>query len=107
MCGLFPGISQAKQAAFDEQKKSLEEKLATEKTFAGRTFQISKFTVDALLKSRADLIQPATPPTGPQSGLPPGAGVTSPPVAVPPRRPVQAVTPPIAIPPAPKNDSQD
>lgn len=105
--------AKAKDKAFADRKVELEKKLATEKAFAGRTFKVSRYAVDALLKDRAALIkQPeaagaAAAGNPAQGGLPPGfpggAGglpgnlprATTPPV----RRPVEAVTPPIAIPP--------
>ncbi len=108
--------AKAKDKAFADRKAELEKKLATEKAFAGRTFKVSRYVVEALLKDRAALIkQPEAPaaagnpaqgglppgfPGGLPGGLPPGLpggqpGVVTPPV----RRPVEAVTPPIAIPP--------
>ncbi len=108
--------AKAKDKAFADRKAELEKKLATEKAFAGRTFKVSRYVVEALLKDRATLIkQPEAPaaagnpaqgglppgfPGGLPGGLPPGfpggqPGVVTPPV----RRPVEAVTPPIAIPP--------
>ncbi|MFC7336652.1 DUF4340 domain-containing protein [Haloferula chungangensis] len=90
----------AKQAdeTFAADKKALEEKLAAEKKLEGRTFKVAKYTVDSLLKKRADFIQEATSTpsasTSPQGSMPPSfnPGQTRP--------RTQAVTPPIAIPPA-------
>ena len=85
---------------FATAKKALEDKLAAEKKLAGRTFKVAKYTVDALLKKRADFIKdpnaaPATPPQ--QGGLPPGF---DPSMLQQPR--VQAVTPPVAVPARPQ-----
>jgi hypothetical protein len=97
--------AKAKDKAFTERKEALEKQLADEKKLAGRVFKVSKYTVDAVLKERAGLVkteaQPA-PGGAAAPGAPAGAaigGAVTPPVQVPPRRPVEAVTPPIAIPP--------
>jgi hypothetical protein len=93
--------AKAADEAFATSKKSLEEKLAAEKQFEGRTYKVAKYTLDPLLKKRADFIQdpnaapPAAGPPG-QGGFPPGFN----PGQARPR--VQAVTPPVAIPPRPK-----
>ena len=104
-----------KDEAFAKRKKELEEKLAEAKKLEGITYQVTKFTVDPLLKNRTGLIKSAPPaqPAQPQAG---GPGVAPPMLqrpanqpaqpATPPRRKVQAVTPPIAIPPAPKPDEK-
>ena len=106
--------AKTKDKAFTDRKAELEKRLAAEKALAGRTFKVSKYTVDALLKDRASLLQSATPPAaagaqgGIPGGMPPGAmphGIRPPGAAMPgagqpaPRRRVEAVTPPIAIPP--------
>jgi hypothetical protein len=100
--------AKAKDKAFADRKAELEKRLAADKALAGRTYKVSRYTVEALLKDRAGLIkQPDAPgaaanpvPGGFPGGLPEGfpgglPGGTPPPV----RRPVEAVTPPIAIPP--------
>jgi hypothetical protein len=96
--------AKAKDKAFTDRKAELEKRLAAEKALAGRTFKVSRYTVEALLKERAALIkQPEAPgsagnapPGGFPGGLPGGfPGGAPPPV----RQPVEAVTPPIAIPP--------
>ncbi|MCW1924106.1 DUF4340 domain-containing protein [Luteolibacter arcticus] len=101
--------AKAKDKAFADRKTELEKRLAAEKAMNGKTFQVTKYTVDALLKPRAELIKkPEAPaannaaPSGLPPGFPPGGGVATPPIQVPPRparKPVEAVTPPIAIPP--------
>ena len=102
--GEKPEDAKTKDDAFTERLKTLTEKLAKEKALAGRTFEVSKSTVDALLKERAQLIAKPTPPpaTDPNSGAPPpptGAGITKPPgQATTP--PIEVTTPPIEVPPA-------
>jgi len=96
--------AKTKQEAFETRKKELEEKLANTKKLEGRTFKVTKYTVDPLLKDRTGLIKAAppaatTPPVG--GPLAPGASAT-------PNRPrVQAVTPPIAIPPLPTPEDDE
>jgi hypothetical protein len=94
-----------KDEEFSTRKKELEEKLATAKKLEGRTFKVSKFTVDSLLKQRADFIQQpeAAAPQAGAGGPPPG--IARPPAQSRPR--VQAVTPPIAVPPAPKSQEEE
>jgi hypothetical protein len=111
--------AKAKDKAFADRKVELEKKLATEKAFAGRTFKVSRYAVEALLKDRAALIkQPeaagAAAGNPGQGGLPPGfpGGAGGQPgnlprAATPPvRRPVEAVTPPIAIPPMEEDEAK-
>jgi len=92
-----PEDATTKDAAFTERLKTLTDKLAKEKSLAGRTFEVGKNTVDALLKDRDQLIAKATPPpaadpnTGSVQQLPGGI------IATP---PVEAVTPPVTVPPA-------
>lgn len=104
--------AKAKDQAFTDRKAELEKKLATEKAFAGRTFKVSRYVVEAVLKERSALIkQPEAPattgtpaPGGPATVVTPP--VTTPPIATPPvRRPVEAVTPPIAIPPLEEDEA--
>ena len=108
--GEKPEDAKTKDDAFKERLKTLTEKLEKEKTFAGRTFLVSKTTVDALLKDRAEMITKAQPPaegasnTGSVQQLP-GGIVATPPAAAPAKPVVEAVTPPIAVPPL--NESED
>lgn len=57
-----------------EDKKKIEEKLATEKKFEGRPFLINKFPIEQLLKNRADLVKappsPSPSPANPSSAPP-------------------------------------
>ncbi|MES2475043.1 MAG: DUF4340 domain-containing protein [Verrucomicrobiota bacterium] len=114
-----PEDAKTKDAAFSERLKSLTEKLATEKALAGITFEVSKATIEALLKDRASIIakaKPAAAGAGVQSF--PGGMIAPPPGSInaapnqaetaptspmtPPisatTPPVEAVTPPIQIP---------
>jgi len=97
--------AKAKDKAFAERKAELEKRLATEKAMAGKTFKVTKYTVEALLKQRSEVALKQAPTT--TNTTPPAGGAVTPPVQVPPspvpttprRKPVEAVTPPIAIPP--------
>jgi hypothetical protein len=110
--GEKPEDAKTKDSAFTERLKTLTEKLAKEKAFAGRTFQVSKTTVDNLLKERDQLIAKATPPAAANNG--PGGSVQQLPggiIATPPVQattpPIQAVTPPIAVPPAEEEGKEE
>ena len=117
--------AKAKDDAFAKRKEELEKRLADGKAIAGKTYKVTKSTVEFLIKERSEIAPKqapggaanATPAPGGQPGMPPGfpgGSAVSPPVQVPPapprRKPVEAVTPPIAIPPleegekAPKED---
>lgn len=94
----------SKQEAFDKRRKELEEKLAATDKLQGRTFEVTRNTLNPILKSRSDFLQsgaPAGGARGPGAGGMPG-GMTPPNRGTPPARRSggQAVTPPIAIPPA-------
>lgn len=104
--GEKPEDAKTKDTAFADRLKSLKEKLEKEQKLVGRTFEVGKSTVEALLKERDQLITKATPApaTGANQGAvqqhpggivakPPGANTATTP-------PVEAVTPPIAVPPA-------
>jgi hypothetical protein len=96
--------AKTKDEAFAQRLKTLTEKLEKEKALGGRTFLISKSTVDALLKERDQLITKAQPPTrdaGTQGSVQefPGGIVATPPAgASATTPPIEAVTPPIAVP---------
>jgi len=102
--GEKPEDAKTKDDAFTERLKTLTEKLAKEKALAGCTFEVSKSTVDSLLKDRAQLIAKATPPpaTDPNKAAVdkfPGGSVITPPgqVTTP---PIEVTTPPIEVTPA-------
>jgi len=106
--------SKEKDDAFVERKKQLEEKLAAAKKLEGITYQVTKFTVDPLLKDRIGLIMSAPPAQAqPQAGggnmappmlQRPPSQPTPPAKPAPAKRRTQAVTPPIAIPPMPPKE---
>lgn len=78
--------AEAADKAFTERSAELTENLEKMKGLEGRTFEVSRFTVGPLLKTRAELMSKGP---GPAATAPPGEmGAT-------------AVTPPIAVPPAP------
>ena len=98
--------AKTKDEAFATRKKALEERLAADRKLEGRTFKVSKYTVEALLKKRAELVKAAQPAADAPA---PATGATNPPAVTPvnPRRPVEAVTPPIEIPAAPAEPAED
>ena len=97
-----PEDAKAKDSAFTDRLKTLTEKLAKEKAFAGITFEVAKTAVDSLLKSREEITTKAKPaaPANPGNGgvqtLPGGMIVRPPAQATTP--PIEAVTSPIAVP---------
>jgi hypothetical protein len=62
-----PEDQKKREDEFARKKKTLEEKLAKEKKFQGRSFLLNKFAVEQLLKNRAELIktEPSPAPTSP------------------------------------------
>ena len=91
--GEKPEDTKAKDEEFAAQLKALNEKLAKEQSLAGRTFELSKNTLDALLKERETLVKKPEPTQNP--GAAAGASTKT----------VEAVTQPIEVPAAkgPKN----
>ena len=82
--GEKPEDAKAKDEEFAAQLKALNEKLAKEQSLAGRTFELSKNTLDALLKERETLVKNAEP----SPAQAPALGTKA----------VEAVTQPIEIP---------
>lgn len=74
-----PEDAKAADEAFQASLKTLQEKLKTEQAYQGRVYELSKYTIDALLKSRADLLQ--KPATDPAASTPP-AEATTPPISI-------------------------
>jgi len=111
--------------AFAAEKKTKEEKLANEKKLEGWGFEVSEYTVSALLKKRSEILAdpepkietPATPssptpmpPAAPSSPAPMPPAAPSPPASVPPAAPTSdpaAPVPPPAVElkPVPASDS--
>lgn len=80
-----PEDAAAADKAFDERRKAIADSIAQTRKIEPITFEVSKFTVDALLKSRTDLMDKgpgpqAQPGPGPGQGLGP---VFSPPISIP------------------------
>ena len=120
--GEKPEDAKTKDTAFADRLKALNEKLAKEQKFAGRTYEVSKTAMDAILKERDQLLTKATPPAnagennnGAVQQLPGGLITPPPPTRTATTPPIEAVTPPIAVPPLdeeepkdePKKDSKD
>jgi hypothetical protein len=84
-----PEDAEAAQKIFDDRLKALTDSLDKTKALEGRTFEVSKFTVDALLKNRTEFMDKG-----------PGPGAAAPPIP----EGISAVTPPVEIPvqPAPE-----
>jgi Domain of unknown function (DUF4340) len=108
--GEKPEDAKTKDAAFTERQKTLTEKLAKEKAFAGITFEVGKSLVEPLLKDRKALTTKATPPSteGSDPGSVqqlPGGMIARPPVSAT-TPPIQAVTPPISVPAADEEEAE-
>jgi hypothetical protein len=88
-----PEEAEAAQKAFDDRIKVLTERLEKTKALEGRTFEVSKFTLDALLKSRTDLIDKGPGPGADAQPVPPGTSAFTPPVQIPLRPPSQEEVP--------------
>jgi hypothetical protein len=82
--GEKPEDAKTKDEEFATQLKALNEKLTKEQSLAGRTFELSKNTLDTLLKERETLVKKAEP--------------TPAPAPAPRTKAVEAVTQPIAAP---------
>jgi hypothetical protein len=103
-----------KKEDFEKEVERKQEKLETEKAYAGYVYLVNKWSVDSLLKNRADLLRPDEEPV-PAGGDPanPTPTAVTPPVAVPPpaggtatRPRITAVTPPIEVPIPPKEGEE-
>lgn len=98
-----PEDAKSKDEAFASRLKTLQQQLEAEQRLKGRTYEVAKSAVEALLKDKAALLKKPDAPAaqgGPQGmpqGMPPGMGVPGMPSG-PRREPVEAVTPPIAVP---------
>jgi hypothetical protein len=84
--GEKPDDAKAKDEEFAARLKALNEKIAKDQSLAGRTFELSKNTLDALLKERETLVKKAEPTPAQSPSLAPGA------------KAVEAVTQPIEAP---------
>jgi hypothetical protein len=88
-----PEDGKTRDDAFNERVKALTEKLEKEKKLAGRTFEVTKFSVESLLKEREQIVKKVESPAADQASAEN-------------KQPVEAVTPPIAVPPAPPKASK-
>jgi hypothetical protein len=87
-----PEDAKSKDEAFKATQKTLQEKLQKEQSLQTRVYEVAKYTVDALLKGRAELLsKPADAAAANTQPSFPGQPTiqTS--------QPVQAVTPPVSI----------
>ena len=78
-----PEQAEAADKAFAERLATLTERLEKTKELEGRTFVVSKFTVDALLKGRAELMSKGPGPGAEVPAPPPGTAAFTPPVEIP------------------------
>lgn len=82
-----PEDAAAADKAFEDRRKALADSIAQTKKLEPITFEVSKFTVDALLKSRTDFMDKGPGPQAqPGFGQGPGQGlgpVFSPPISIP------------------------
>ena len=88
-----------KDTEFAATKKSLEEKLAKEKLAEGWVYEVSNYSVNSLLKKRADILREKTPPA--PAPAPPGAAPVPPALGAPAAPPQPVMPPPSAPAPAP------
>ena len=103
-----PEDAKTKDSAFQERHKTLTEKLAKEEALAGHTYEVSKWTVESLLKDRAALIKKdaapaATPSPGANQATPPASIAASPSSAENAKpaeeaKPAEAAAPPVSAP---------
>jgi hypothetical protein len=112
-----PEDKKQKDEEFDAQKKTLEEKLAKEKTCDGWVYQVTEYTINTLFKKRSEIIKkeepkadaaPAPAIPGLTPGTIPGLKPVTPPAepakpsadAAAKPAPITVTTPPISVPPA-------
>lgn len=105
--GEKPEEAAAADKAFAERLKTLTENLEKTKALEGRTFVVSKFTVDALLKGRAELMSKGPGPGADAPPLPPGTSAFTPPVEIPATPAPDAPAPPAPDAPAPDQPEQE
>ncbi len=95
--------AKTRDEAFAARLATLKEKLEKEKALEGRTYELSQYTLEALLKQREDLLGQEESADAGAPGIPPGGFPMEPPAPSGPRSvatpPIQAFTPPISIPP--------
>lgn len=75
--------AEAAQKIFDDRLKALTESLEKTKALEGRTFEVSKFTIDALLKARTEFMDKGPGPGAAAPPIPEGISAFTPPVEIP------------------------
>lgn len=78
-----PEDSEAADQAFAERLATLTENLEATKALEGRTFEVTKFTVDALLKKRTELMSKGPAPSPNPPSTPPGFSAVTEPIQIP------------------------
>jgi hypothetical protein len=87
-----PEDAKSKDEAFQATQKTLQEKLQKEQALQTRVYEVAKYTVDSLIKNRADLLTKAADPAA-ATAQPSSPGQPT----IQTSQPVQAVTPPVSI----------
>jgi hypothetical protein len=85
--------AEAAQKIFDDRLKALADRLDKTKALEGRTFEVSKFTIDALLKNRTEFMDKGPGPGAAAPPIPEGISAFTPPVEIP-AQPAPEETPP-------------
>jgi hypothetical protein len=95
--GEKPEDAETADKAFAERLATLTERLEKTEELEGRTFVVSKFTVDSLLKGRAELMSKGLGPGAEVPAPPPGTSAFTPPVEIP-AKPAPQETPKADLP---------
>lgn len=96
--------AEAAQKIFDDRLKALTDNLDKTKALESRTFEVSKFTIDPLLKNRTEFMDKGPGPGGAAPPIPEGISAVTPPVEIP-AQPAPEEAPP-AQPAAQKDPSE-
>lgn len=75
--------AEAAQKIFDDRLKALTDNLDKTKALKNRTFEVSKFTIDALLKNRTEFMDKGPGPGEAAPRIPEGFSAVTPPVEIP------------------------
>ncbi len=81
--GEKPEDADAAQKSFDEKLKTLTENLDKAKALEGRTFEVSKYTVEALLKNRTEFMDKGPGPEAAAPPVPEGISAVTSPIEIP------------------------
>lgn len=82
--GEKPEDAEAAQKSFDEKLKTLTADLEKSKALEDRTFEVSKYTVEALLKNRTEFMDKGPSPEAAAPPVSEGISAVTPPVEIPP-----------------------